>query len=537
MKAPIVILVTLLWLACNPQKQQTALKSPNAKWLSFTDTLPAKEIAGNFNTQSSFVFDSTAIQLFLQTYPAFSPFKLDLQKFYRKRNFAYAWHLPSGLIEQSYILYNNILQSEDNGIFQDIPYADVYKKMMEENNSENILFRELMLTNQYLNYAKQVLTGITESESQQLEWFIPRKKLNYSELLDTLLKNKFTPPDKLYYPQYEMLKEKLHFFYTLEKNNNWPIIIPDKKRYKLGDTSTMIINIRKKLQLLGDLTTNNNSDIFDNDLLNAVKQFEYRYGLTQDGIIGKTVIEKLNQPISNSIKQIIINMERCRWLPNETDKDYLVVNIPEFKLYAHEKDAIAFSCNVVVGKLTNKTVIFRGIMQNIVFAPYWNIPQEILTKEILPEISKNPNYLSNHEMEWSNGKLRQKPGQQNALGKIKFIFPNSYNIYLHDTPSKSLFSADSRAFSHGCIRVSEPLKLALFLLRNDSNWNEQKILSAMNSNQEKFITLRDRVPVYVIYLTSFVDEKGKINFREDMYNRDEKLKEMIFSKNQEKMIK
>jgi murein L,D-transpeptidase YcbB/YkuD len=509
----------------------------SAQWLSFTDTLPAKEIAGNFNTPSNFVFDSTAIPMFLQTYPAFSPFKFELQIFYRKRNFAYAWHLPAGLIEQSYILYNNILQTEDNGLFQDIPYADVYKKMMEENNNENLIFRELMLTSQYLNYAKQVLTGIPESESEQLEWFIPRKKLNYAELLDTLLKNKFTAPNKLYYPQYEKLKEKLLFFNALEKKHVWTITIAERKKYKLGDTSSTIVNFRKKLALLGDLPSNNNSNVYDNELFTAVKQFESRYGLNQDGVIGKTVIEKLNQPISDNIKQIIINMERCRWLPNETDKDYLVVNIPEFKLYAHEKNRIYFSCNVVVGKSTNKTVIFRGIMQNIVFAPYWNIPQDILNKEILPEISKNPNYLSSHDMEWNNGKLRQKPGPQNALGKIKFIFPNSYNIYLHDTPSKSLFSADSRAFSHGCIRVSEPLKLALFLLRNDSIWNENKILTAMNSNQEKFITLRNRVPVYVIYLTSFVDEKGEINFREDMYNRDEKLKEMIFSKNQEKLIK
>jgi murein L,D-transpeptidase YcbB/YkuD len=214
-----------------------------------------------------------------------------------------------------------------------------------------------------------------------------------------------------------------------------------------------------------------------------------------------------------------------------------MVNIPEFKLYAYIKDSIAFSCNVVVGKLTNKTVIFRGIMQYIVLAPYWNIPPEILAKEILPAISKNPNYLRNHDMEWSNGKLRQKPGLQNALGKIKFVFPNSYNIYLHDTPSKLLFNADKRAFSHGCIRVSEPMTLALYLLRNDTTWNENKLLIEMNSMQEKYLTLKNRVPVYIIYLTSFVDENGEINFRDDIYNRDEKLKDMIFVKNQDKLIK
>jgi murein L,D-transpeptidase YcbB/YkuD len=409
--------------------------------------------------------------------------------------------------------------------------------MMEENIADNLLFRELMITSQYLHYAKHLLSGIPESDMKALEWFIPRKKINYTALLDTLLNNKLIPFDKIYYPQYAKLKSKLQFFKNLEKKSNWETVVSDKKSYKIGDSSVIFNRIKEKLFLLGDLTTNNHNNLFDTALFNGTKRFQRRFGLSQDGVIGKVVIAKLNQPISNSIKQILINMERCRWLPNETDKDYIMVNIPEFKLYAYIKDSIAFSCNVVVGKLTNKTVIFRGIMQYIVLAPYWNIPPEILAKEILPAISKNPNYLRNHDMEWSNGKLRQKPGLQNALGKIKFVFPNSYNIYLHDTPSKLLFNADKRAFSHGCIRVSEPMTLALYLLRNDTTWNENKLLIEMNSMQEKYLTLKNRVPVYIIYLTSFVDENGEINFRDDIYNRDEKLKDMIFVKNQDKLIK
>lgn len=535
MKPPIFFFFLLYLYACNPNVSQPSLET--APTLSFKDTLPEKEIAGNFSNQSSLVFDSTAINLFLQDYPDFRSLKPELLKFYRKRNYAYAWQISTGLIEQSFILYNTILQNEDNALPQDIPYAETYKKMMEENNAENLLFRELMITSQYLHYAKYLLSGIPESDIKALEWYIPRKKINYTALLDTMLKTKFIPFEKIYYPQYAKLKSKLQFFNDLEKKSNWANIVADKKSYKLGDSSVIINLIREKLFLLGDLPTNNQRNLFDSALFNGIKHFQQRFGLLKDGVIGKVVIAKLNQPISSSIKQILINMERCRWLPNETDKDFIVVNIPEFKLYAYQKDSIAFSCNVVVGKSTNKTVIFRGIMQYIVFAPYWNIPPEILRKEILPEISKNPNYLSNHDMEWSNGKLRQKPGPQNALGKIKFVFPNSYNIYLHDTPSKSLFNADKRAFSHGCIRISEPLKLAMFLLKNDTSWTEPKILEDMNRLQEKYLTLKNRVPVYIIYLTSFIDENGEINFRDDIYERDEKLKDMIFVKNQEKLIK
>ena len=535
MKPPIVILFCLFCYACNPNVSQPSIATtPN---LSFKDTLPEKEIAGNFSNQTNVVFDSTVISLFLQDYPNFQSLKSELHKFYRNRNYAYAWQISTGLIEQSYILYNTILQNEDNALPQDIPYAEEYKKMMEQNINENLLFRELMITCQYLHYAKYLLSGIPESDIKALGWFIPRKKINYTALLDTILNNKLIPFDKIYYPQYAKLKSKLQFFKNLEKKSNWETVVSVKKSYKIGDSSIILNQIKEKLFLLGDLTTNNHSNLFDTELLYGIKRFQRRFGLTQDGVLGKVVIAKLNQPISTSIKQILINMERCRWLPNETDKDYIMVNIPEFKLYAYIKDSIAFSCNVVVGKLTNKTVIFRGIMQYIVLSPYWNIPSEILAKEILPAISKNPNYLRNHDMEWSNGKLRQRPGLQNALGKIKFVFPNSYNIYLHDTPSKLLFNADKRAFSHGCIRVSEPLTLALYLLRNDTTWNENKLLTEMNSMEEKYLTLKNRVPVYIIYLTSFVDENGEINFRDDIYNRDEQLKDMIFVKNQEKLIK
>jgi murein L,D-transpeptidase YcbB/YkuD len=209
----------------------------------------------------------------------------------------------------------------------------------------------------------------------------------------------------------------------------------------------------------------------------------------------------------------------------------MFVNIPQFKLVAMEKDSIVLSCNVVVGKATNKTVIFRGDMKYVVFSPYWNVPQSIINKEILPAMKRNPNYLAKHNMEYNGGKIRQKPGPDNSLGLVKFLFPNSFNIYLHDTPSKSLFKEDKRAFSHGCIRVSEPFELAKYLLRHDPSWTPEKIKGAMDSGKEQYVSLKNTVPVYLVYFTAFVDSKGKLNFRDDIYNRDQELKEMLFAKN------
>jgi murein L,D-transpeptidase YcbB/YkuD len=174
-------------------------------------------------------------------------------------------------------------------------------------------------------------------------------------------------------------------------------------------------------------------------------------------------------------------------------------------------------------------MIFKGDMKYIVFSPYWNIPESIIKKEILPKLQKNPNYLEQNNMEWWNGgKIRQRPGVDNALGLVKFVFPNSYNIYLHDTPSKHLFNAEKRTFSHGCIRISEPVKMIEYLLQNDSSWNSERIYNAMYGGYERQVQLKKNIPVYIVYFTAFVDEKGLLNFRKDIYNRDEALKKVMF---------
>lgn len=190
--------------------------------------------------------------------------------------------------------------------------------------------------------------------------------------------------------------------------------------------------------------------------------------------------------------------------------------------------------NVVVGKEGHNTTMFTGDLNQVVFSPHWNVPPSIVKNEILPAMSRNPDYLASQNMEITGDegglpKIRQKPGGENALGQVKFLFPNSFNIYFHDTPSKSLFDRDKRAYSHGCIRLSDPFKMAQYLLRNQPEWSPERIMDAMNSGEEKFVKVKNPVPVFITYYTAWVDERGQLNFRDDIYDHDQKLAKKMFT--------
>jgi len=193
-----------------------------------------------------------------------------------------------------------------------------------------------------------------------------------------------------------------------------------------------------------------------------------------------------------------------------------------------------WSSNAIVGKAIHPTTQFYGAIKYVVFSPYWNVPPGILRNEIIPALKKDPNYLAKHHMEITGYNkwipvIRQKPGKQNSLGLVKFLFPNSYNIYLHDTPTRSLFNETSRAFSHGCIRIENPQKLAGYLLRDRGNWGQDNIKMAMQNGKEKYVTLSKPVPVFIAYFTAFIDRDNRLNFRKDIYNLDNKLYEVIQS--------
>jgi len=492
-----------------------------------------QSIPGNFSTQTEKRLDSNSIHRFLDSFPNFSTVAADMQSFYSNRNYAYAWFDSTGMIEQAGNLFNRIKNITDDGIDSNKMLYRTELSNLMDNPSEYVLDSssiktELMLTAQYLTYAKTVWSGLDEKESLAMEWLLPRNKISYNQMLDSLISGKDVLTDPPVYKQYYLLKEYLKKYRAIEKDDI-DSIITKASSIKKGDSLSEIGLIRKKLFLLEDIKENNGSNIFDEPLEAAVKSFQDRMGLKITGTIKKEDLKELNIPIRKRIEDILVNMERSRWITKDAKgNNYIVVNIPEYKLHVYENDTLAWDMNVVVGKSQSKTVVFNGDIKYVVFAPYWYIPSSILKNEVLPGMKRNKNYLARHNMEWNDGSVRQKPGKNNSLGLVKFLFPNSHSIYLHDSPAKSLFNETNRAFSHGCIRLAEPKKLAEYLLRNDTSWNSQKIDSAMNSGKEKYVTLKQTVPVFIVYFTSWVGSKtGKLNFRRDIYDRDSRLLNML----------
>ena len=246
------------------------------------------------------------------------------------------------------------------------------------------------------------------------------------------------------------------------------------------------------------------------------------------------IIRDLNISALARVQQLLINMQRMRWMPTRTDGILIIVNIPEFEVYVDSGKNILFQMDVVVGAEGHNTTMFSGNVSQVVFSPYWNIPPSIVRKEVVPGLRRDKNYLRKRDMEITGKEgglpvVRQRPGAKNALGKVKFLFPNSFNIYMHDTPEKGFFNRSERDLSHGCIRLSDATKMANYLLRNSNEWSPEKIKDAMNSGKEQFVKLKDPVPVIITYYTAWVDNKGVLHFADDIYQHDKQMAQKMFA--------
>lgn len=493
------------------------------------------------NSFTELFLDTTFLAKHLGANPLEDSVSTKIKSFYNHRNYQYAWFFPDGMAEYvpTFLSLKNdyIHYSGDSSLYNPKldNLVDSLGKLKKINPVDPLVEKaEVLLTEEFFKYTSLAYGGTQNVNSKELNWFIPRKKLNPVTFLDSLVKNKgqnlsaYEPVNR----QYNLLKQELLRFYDIKKKENWTPL-PETK-VKEGKSDTIIYEIKNRLSLLGDFPKEDSTTaLFDTTLTKAIQRFQNRMGQKPTGQLTASFYKELNVPADDRIKQILINMERIRWMPAAPTTDYLLVNIPEFRLHVYEKGKLAFDMNVVVGSVANNTVIFSGTLNQIVFSPYWNVPASILKNEVLPGIRKNRNYLARHNMEWNGNSVRQKPGKSNSLGLVKFLFPNSYSIYFHDTPSKSLFGESKRAFSHGCIRLSEPKKLAEFLLRNDSTWTDDKITAAMNAGKEKYVRLRgaNEVPVFIGYFTSWVDKDGILNFRPDVYGHDKRMTERLFGTN------
>ncbi len=498
----------------------------------------------NQTSYNNLFLDSVQLENFITTDSVLNKFKEEFFDFYKHRNYEFAWFDTSGLIEQAHNFYNlqnsYITDIKDSSIYNPTLHA-LYDNFNGQSHhatiKDSLAFKtEILLTGQFFKYTSKVYRG-SNINAQELGWFIPRKKIDITLALDSMVKNKGKALDD-YEPlnaDYRQLEKFLLQYYALKNKYNCDSI-PANKSFKKGDSNAVIQLVKKRLFAFGDLAVADTSNLFDTTLLNAVKQFQKRYGLNNSGLIGSGTFKELNRPLDSLIRKILVNMERARWmLPDTAMVDHLVVNIPEYKLHVYDSGKYSFNMNVVVGTAANNTVIFNSKLLYVVFSPYWNVTDNITQKEVMPALKKDPNYLAKNNMEITgyNGKIpivRQKPGPSNSLGGVKFLFPNSYNIYLHDTPFREAFSSSKRSFSHGCIRLGEPIKLAQFLLRRDSLYTVDSIKTLMQQLKEKWLNIKPTVPVTIKYFTAWVGQDGLLNFRDDIYGHDAKMANKLFEK-------
>ena len=352
-------------------------------------------------------------------------------------------------------------------------------------------------------------------------------------------------------PFYATLRQTLAHYRKLENDPALNPVLPIPARKVVpGDAYQGVATLARKLIALGDLPGDTViPGRYEGPLVEGVKAFQRRHGLTEDGVLGRTTLEQLNVPMSARVRQIELSMERLRWTPLQLSNRMIAINLPEFVLRAYEisdnRFTVKETMNVIVGKsLNTRTPLFYEDMRFIEFSPYWNVPRSIAKDETIPKLRRDPGYFQRQGMEFvgSDGRvvtayspanldavlagkmrIRQRPGRHNALGDIKFIFPNNANIYLHHTPSVNLFKRDRRDFSHGCIRVEHPVGLAKFVLQDEPEWTEERIRSAMSAGKSRTIRLKQTVPVVIVYVTAIVKRDGKVYFFRDIYNHDQKL--------------
>ena len=517
-----IILATTILTSCSNKNQASVAQVPRD-----TTIVPAI-------TFTLLNLDTLVVEQFIATETKEKSLAQGIRNFYNSRNYQYAWFDEQGLTEQGEAFWN-LHQAQEEDSDTSLSAKRLHNNMqvlLNEDTAgytgEDLKNTELDLTLHFFKYLN--VSFKTKVQPEEMQWHIPMRKINTQALVDSFLNGKdrdWKPLNQSFY----RLQNKSAQYAAIAKAGGWPLINIKNGELKEGATDTVIRQIKNRLKISGDYNVADTTNVFSPQLGTIIKKIQGSYGLKESGIINAELIKKLNVTVEERLKQMKINLERMRWMP--VVGDGIFVNIPEYRLHVFEGKSEVLSMDIIVGKAANRTVIFSDKMEYIIFAPYWNVPGSIVRKEILPAMHRSSNYLGRNDMEvtgYSNGLpvIRQRPGLQNALGKIKFVFPNRYNIYLHDTPAKSLFENEKRAFSHGCIRIQKPFELAKYLLRNDKQWTDEKINLEMNRSSERLVKLASPVSVYVVYFTCWADADGLLHFREDVYDHDKRMADHLF---------
>lgn len=487
----------------------------------------------------------------------------DLIGFYQKRFFMPIWVDDEGLNERGKAFAEVLNQVESHGFNPDDYHRSCINEWIDHQKAVALegplvdadypALIDILMTNAFMIFGSHLAAGRVDPERLYPHWFPEKRKADISDVLNRLSNGltleealrQLAPPSA----EYWRMVDEAGKLKKIIDDGGWPVLTTSKT-LKKGNKGAYVSLLDERLRASGDLVVRKrmNKTVFDTNLEAAVKTFQIRHGLEADGIVGPETREALNVSAPERWRQVVLNLERWRWLPHRWGNRHIIVNVPAFRLEAYNSDQLQLAMKVIVGEAYKGTPVFSERISSIEINPYWNVPDSITLSELLPEIKKDPDYLAeNHYellsgwgksgsvrdpalIEWENigienfpGRLRQVPGPWNSLGRIKFMFPNSFDVYLHDTPYRSLFRKSNRALSHGCIRVGKPVELALFILQDDIYWTRERILSLIESGQRHIIEVFDPCMVHVMYWTCWVGKEGKINFRNDIYNYDEIL--------------
>ncbi len=491
----------------------------------------------------------------------------EVNSFYRERDYKAAWHDGKRTNAKGRELVKNLEKAEEDGLESADYHLMIIKEQIQlaKNSGSAALNKlDIVMTDAALHYAHHLAYGKLNPKQFGHSWNVDEERMPLGGALNEALeKDQITTFINKLKPQhqaYKRLKKQLISYKTKTANATLQQV-PAVKKLELGMIDERVQALRSRLAYDGKLPKRFNDvrpdssdstgmkvdsffnvNVYDRGVRDAVIAFQKDHGLAADGVVGKNTIAALNVPLSGRVDQIKLNMERWRWLPNDLGERYLLVNVPSFELNIYEDfDSLVLLKKVQVGKTKHKTPIFNDLMQYLEFNPYWTVPFSIATKEILPKLQRNAGYLARNNMELLSGgravnpygvnwggvsrrnfhyTIRQKPGAKNALGRVKFMFPNLFNVYLHDTPSKSLFARSERTFSHGCIRLENPFELAEYLLKDEPKWSGEKVEKLIERGKNKRVYLTNPVPIYILYFTTWIGPDGKLRFYKDVYGRD-----------------
>lgn len=515
--------------------------------LEKNDLNKKETLAYNYtSTSNDDVVDSELLNDFFKRYTDLKKYQNEVISLYKDRSYGTIWFENGKVTQYGLLLYSKITTASFE-IPIEFPYKSqidqIFNKQATEKPSKTD--SDMLLSAAYVIYANHVFEGVDIETVKNSEWLLPKKKraaetVTASETTVTTSATETTSaPSKPVaekkrtgkFDQYYKLNDVLKKYKKIEQDKTWTPITAETpfKEIRPDAKSVTVAQIRNRLFVMGDLENDSKSDFYDQELMDGVMKYKLRNGLKPNYIISEANIKDMNESIQEKIKKITLNMERCKEIYPTllTDTEYILVNVPSYELVYVKNGKIELKSKVFVGAPLTKTTIFSGNIEKVVFSPYWTVPQSIVENELKMKIAADPNYLAERNMEIVNGMVRQKPGPNNSLGLVKFVFPNPDDIYMHDTPSKTLFDFEQRTFSHGCINVRDAKELAIAMLKDYPEWTTERIDQAMDGTAETTFKLPNKVPIYITYLTTWVNEAGQVSFFPDVYDKDTEADKLL----------